>query len=146
MIRISCTLFILCSLFSVNCHADSMIWSGPVKSDGTSTPKIKLVLGQKYQIKVSGTMNLGLWWKGGEMLKNDACYEFNDQITPDPLSSFKNSLAISVCDGKYHANHFYESLPFVAAQSGIHFWINDTNYEDNSGELEAQVILIDSES
>jgi len=47
-----------------------------------------------------------------------------------------------VCGGKYQSDHVYISQPFVAVQSGIHFWIYDTDYEDNSGEFEVEVIQV----
>lgn len=127
-------------LLSANIFADTIIWSGEVNSNGTPTTNVKLELGKKYQIKVSGMMNLGKWWKGGVPLMQDACYEFN-ALTKSALNpSLKNSLNISVCNGNFHQDHLYQSLPFIAAQSAIHFWIYDTDYSDNSGALQVQVI------
>lgn len=122
-------------------YADKVVWTGYVEAKGTLTPVIKLSLGTTYQLRVNGTMNLGNWVIKGQPLLNDACYEFSDQIN-NPLKSFKNSLNISVCDGKYHEDHVYISHSFLAAQSGIHFWIDDLDYTDNSGNLQVELIEV----
>lgn len=135
----------LCLLFVAYGYGDTVVWSGKVKSDGTPTQSIKLQLGKKYQIKVSGLVNLGKWWQQGEALANDACYEFNSHVTPHKVDTFKNSLNIPVCTGEYHPDHIYQSNPFLAIQSGIHFWIYDTNYDDNNGNFDVQVIQVADE-
>jgi hypothetical protein len=132
---------LICS--SMTCVADTIIWKGDVDALGTPTPMVKLVLGKKYQIKVSGTLSLGNWFKNGSKVKNDACYEFNESSQPHLVSCFKNSLSQTVCDGKFHANHIYTSNQFIAAQSAVHFWIYDTNYEDNSGSLSVELYQIE---
>lgn len=128
---------------SGNSYADTVIWSGSVSADGTRVGPVELIPGQSYRIKVNGTMSLTKWWKAGLPLKADAVYEFNANSEPAPLYSFKNNLDVAVSDGKYHADHLYQSAPFMAVQSGIDFWIYDTDYSDNSGALEAQVIKLD---
>ncbi len=137
------TIFYLC-LTSIcltgYCLAEQVIWEGEVNSDGTPTTSVKLTLGHEYFIKVSGVMNLKKWWKQGKPLEEDACFEFNAEQTPMKLLSFKNSININVCDGTYHPDHIYTSKPFIAAQSGVHFWIYDSDYEDNNGTLFVQVI------
>lgn len=145
MNRIFTILCGFCISISATVTADTVLWSGDVNSDGTPSSTIKLELGKKYQIKVSGTINLGKWWKEGVPLTQDACYEFNPLAGSTPNSSIKNSLNISVCDGDYHLDHIYRSLPFVAAQSSIHFWIHDIDYSDNSGTLQVQVIKLTDE-
>lgn len=127
--------------------ADTSVWHGKVSSDGTPTPSIKLVLGQKYKVRVSGKMNLGKWRTNRQPLENDACFEFfadpaYQEHPPKKIDTLKNSLNLNMCDGKYRVDHVYESPPFLAAQSGIHFWIYDTDYEDNSGEFDLEVFLI----
>lgn len=119
--------------------ADNIIWRGDVKADGTPTPSAKLILGHKYQVKVSGTMNLGNWKKQGESLIDDAFFEFNEKSEPTPLHSLKNSANIMFDRSEYHPDHVYKSEPFTATQSGIHFWIYDTYYEDNNGSLQVEV-------
>lgn len=111
-------------------------------SDGSPTKAIPLVLKQQYRIKVSGFVNLGKWVQGGEALANDACFEFSKEKNTSQIETFKNSQDISVCDGKYHPNHIYQSIPFIAKQDRIHFWIYDTEYDDNSGSLQVQIIQI----
>lgn len=118
------------------------VWKGQLSSDGTTSPTIKLIFGQKYQIKVSGTMVFGIWSKNNKELHDDACYEFNANDIPVLLPAFKNSLEISVCDGKYHPNHEYQSEPFIANKNEIRFWVFDTDYRDNSGELFVEVFQI----
>lgn len=141
-----CFALYICSLFLFShCCAEKVVWEGKVESNGTPSQKIKLILGEKYQIEVGGLINLGKWWKSGQPLIQDASYEFNAQAAPSHLISFKNSLNIPVGDGKYHPNHIYFSEPFIAVQSGIHFWIYDTNYEDNSGHLDVKVILLNGD-
>lgn len=117
----------------------TVIWKGPVRSDGPPTPKVRLTVGQTYQIDVTGSIILGRQEKSGKQMINDACYEYNSMGVPILLPTFKNTLNISVCDGKYHANHAYQSQPFVAEAEDISFWIFDTDYRDNSGELQVTV-------
>lgn len=131
--------------------ADTSVWHGKVNSDGTPTPSVKLNLGEKYKIKVSGKINLEKWRTGGKALENDACFEFfaiprYQEIPPKKIGALKNSLNLNVCDEKYQQDHIYESKAFTAMQSGIHFWIYDTDYEDNSGELDLEVIQVNSET
>lgn len=132
------------SLFCFFCFspvfADNVIWKGDVAADGTPSPVTKLVLEKKYQIKVSGAINLGKWWQKGHPLENDACYEFNEELPPRKLLSLKNSMNISLHDEAYHLDHIYLSRPFVAAQDGIHFWVYDNDYSNNSGAFHVEVI------
>lgn len=121
--------------------APTPIWKGTISAEGPPSPKVQLTKGQTYQIEVSGHMSLGTW-KNGKILMNDACYEFNAVGAPILLPSFRNTLDISVCDGKYHPNHLYQSAPFVAEKDEISFWIFDTDYKDNSGELSVQVNMV----
>ena len=93
-------------------------------------------------------INLGKWREDGEPLANDACYEFDAGtpkmvITPSKVDSFKNSMGISVCDGKFHFDHHYQSASFEAKQNKVHFWIYDTDYSDNRGALHVEVIQLD---
>lgn len=134
-------ILILCPLMS--CHADSTIWKGDVSATGALSPSIKLVLGKRYQINVSGVVNLGNWVKNGAALLNDACFEFSDSSDPHLAPCFKNSMNQTVCDGTYHPDHIYSSNQFIAAQSAIHFWIYDTNYEDNSGSFQVELIQVE---
>lgn len=135
-------LFLCIFLVSAFLHANEVIWSGTVLSDGTPTAPIALNLHENYKIKASGFINLGKFIQNKEKLANDACYEFNAEGETERIISIKNSLDISVCDGKYHADHVYPSKPFVAKQNRIHFWIFDTDYEDNHGELNVEIIHI----
>lgn len=130
-----CLVFLQAFAFTEN-----VIWKGEVSADGTPSPVIKLVLEKKYQIKVSGTINLGKWWQKGEPLENDACYEFNEEVTPRKLLSLRNSMNIPLHDEEFHPDHIYLSRPFLAAQDGIHFWVYDTNYSDNSGAFHVELI------
>lgn len=133
----------LCILLGVGfLHADEVVWSGSVHSDGMPTPPITLNLNENYLIKVSGFIKLGKFIQNREKLANDACYEFNAEGETERLISIKNSHDISVCDGKYHADHVYPSKPFVAKQNRIHFWVNDSDYDDNHGELKVEVVHI----
>lgn len=141
----------LCLGFSSFSFADNVIWSGKINSNGTPTESVKLSLGKMYKVKVSGTMNLGKWRTDKQPLVNDSCYEFfadpgHQKGNPIKIDTFKNSLNVSVCDGKYHADNVYESEPFFAAQSGIHFWIYDTDYENNTGALDVQIIQVSDDS
>jgi hypothetical protein len=125
-------------------YADHVIWKGNVSSDGTPTHPIKLELLKKYRIQVRGNIDLGKWWKQGKELASDSCYEYADGIAPTKVDSIKNSMNISVCEGIYHSNHIYDSNPFVATQNRIHFWVNDLDYDDNSGHFEVQITEIAS--
>lgn len=111
-----------------SCYADEVVWSGEVKSDGSPTAPIPLILHERYQIKVSNPINIGKWVQAQETLANDACFEFNKEKSLQQIETLKNSQNISVCDGTYHTDHIYQSKPFVANQNRIHFWINDTDY------------------
>ena len=138
-------LFLLCtaSIFMSAEAAEKVIWSGDLASDGEPSETITLVNNKQYQIKVQGFVNLGKWIQNKEELANDACYEFSPSGKAEKFKSFRNSADISVCDDKYHPDHAYQSEPFTAKQNRIHFWINDTNYDDNSGFLKVQIIELD---
>lgn len=132
-----CVCFSFCQSF-----ADEVIWKGKVHSDGTPTAQINLTLHQKYQIKASGYINLGKWMQAGEKLANDPCFEFNEKLAPEKIESLKNSQNIVICTGKYQPDHTYLSETFEAKQNRLFFWIFDTDYEDNNGEFEVEVIHI----
>lgn len=133
---------ILCSLYSGIAWADITQWKGKIRSDGSKTALVPLTIGNSYQLKVSGTVNLGKWHQQGKPLGSDACFEYDlqNEISPTKMETFRNSMNISVCDGVFHPDHIYLSQPFIAAQSGIHFWIYDIDYSDNSGDLFVEVI------
>lgn len=140
----------MCLGFSSLCIANQVVWKGKVQSDGNPTPTVKLIIGQRYKLKVSNTMNLGKWRTNKQPLANDACYEFfanssDQELEPTKVNSIKNSLNIALCNDKYNPDHIYESNPFLAAQSGIHFWIDDTYYEDNTGALDLEVIQVEKD-
>lgn len=139
MIRLllSCFFLYLCN-FSV--YADEVIWKGKVDSNGFPTEPITLKIHDRYQIKVSRFINLGKWVQASEKLANDACYEFNDKLRPSVFESFKNSQNIPVCDDTYHDNHVYFSEPFVAKQNRIFFWVYDSDYDDNNGAFDVEII------
>lgn len=130
----------LCVAFSLS--AEEVVWEGSVHSDGTPSKTISLDLTKKYQLKVSGFVNLGKWVQNREKLANDANYEFSSEGETEKINSIRNSLDIPVGDGKYHANHVYQSEPFTPAQNKIHFWVYDTDYDDNHGEFKVDVIRI----
>jgi hypothetical protein len=132
-------------LFSLIClEANTSIWQGEVSSDGNPSPVVRLKLGHKYQIQVTGTINLGKWRRNGDALEDDACFEFaKNNTTPSAIFTFKNSMNVSLCDGHFHPSHVYLSAPFLAAQNGIHFWVHDDDYENNSGSFQVQVIELE---
>lgn len=130
----------LLSLCISHSYANEVIWRGEVKSEGAPTAAIPLILNERYQIKASQSINLGKWIQAGEKLASDACYEFNKEKSTDKVDCLKNSQNISVCDGTYHPDHIYQSEPFVAKQNRIHFWVYDTDYEDNHGAFHVEVI------
>lgn len=134
------TLMGLFCLLSGFANADEVIWSGEVKSDGTPTQPISLVLREEYVIKASGFINLGKWIQASEKLANDACFEFNKEKQVEKIACLKNSQNISVCDGTYRTDHVYQSQPFVAKQNRIHFWVYDTDYDDNRGSFQVEII------
>lgn len=121
-------------------QADEVIWIGEVKSDGSPTPPITLVLKEQYQIRVNHFVNLGKWVQAGEKLANDACFEFGKERAPKKMEFLKNSHNVSVCDGAYHPDHTYQSLPFAATQNRIFFWVYDTDYDDNHGSFQVEII------
>ena len=122
-----------------NAYAEEVIWSGEVQADGSPTAPIPLVLHQSYQIKAWGTINLGKWVQNGEELADDACYEFGKKTPPAKLKILHNSQNISLDDEVYHPDHIYKSAPFKAAQNRIHFWVSDTDYDDNKGSLHVEI-------
>src|SRR5262245_8917544 len=81
-------------------YADNVIWSGKVNSNGEASPLVKLVEGKTYQIRVSGTVNLNKWKRQGQALNEDACFDFNDALSPTKNDIFRNTLNISVCEGQ----------------------------------------------
>lgn len=146
------TRFIVFSLMfnaflSFSVYGDTTIWKGEVNANGSPTDAIPLVLHQKYKIKVSGYVNLGKWIQNKEELANDACYDFNfnKETHLEKVRTFRNSNDISVCDGKYHPDHIYQSLPFTAKQNKIHFWVFDTDYENNTGAFQVEIIQISND-
>lgn len=131
------------ALLATSCYADKVVWKGEISSDGTPSKLITLTLHKEYQIKVSGSVKLGKWVKEGEPLANDACYEFSKEKMVDKFESVMNSNLISCCDGTYHPDHHYQSQPFKAKQDRIHFWVNDTVYDDNHGSFNVEIIQLD---
>ena len=139
------TLFLLCTatIFMSAEAAEKVIWTGDITSDGEPSETITLVNNKQYQIKVNGFVNLGKWVQNKEELANDACFEFSPNGKAEKFKSLENSADISVCNDKYRPDHSYKSEPFIAKQNRIHFWINDTNYDDNSGALKVQIVELD---
>ncbi len=140
-------IFVFCAvLFSqwTNMSANEIIWEGEVNADGVPTKPIHLVIHKRYQITATKSINLGKWIQEGEKLANDACYLFNPEgKAMDRSESLKNNQDISVWDGKYHADHIYQSQPFEATQNRLFFWINDSDYDDNSGSLHVTVTRLE---
>lgn len=125
--------------FGQICAATS-IWEGEINSNGTPTEMVKLSLGKKYTVKVSGVVNTNKWHQGSAALGEDACFDFGDQVNPQPNELVKNSLNIDICaDKQFHPDHIYESEPFEAKKNGIHFWVDDDDYTDNHGSFKAQI-------
>lgn len=142
------SLLISAVIFSVSlcgsCMAEKVLWAAEVSSLGKPTESIHLDIGKRYRIEAGGMINLGKWWQKSQPLANDACYEFTKSGEGlSKVETLKNSINMSVCDGTYHADHVYRSVPFTAVQSGIHFWVYDTNYDDNSGAFNVQIIELD---
>lgn len=127
--------FCLCNSF-----ADEVIWRGKIHSNGTPSEQITLIIHQKYQIKASGYINLGKWMQANEKLANDPCFEFNEKFVPEKLESLKNSQNVPICTGTYQPDHSYLSDPFTAKQNRMFFWVFDTDYDDNSGAFDVEVI------
>ena len=138
-------LLLLCAslYFSSSYAAENIIWSGEVSSRGEPTAAIPLTNHKKYLIKVKGFVNLGKWIQNKEALASDACYEFSQSGKAEKMETFKNNHDIPVCDDKYNPDHYYESEPFIAKQNRIFFWLNDGNYDDNSGALHVQLVELD---
>lgn len=133
-------LFFICFFStSMSGFADHVIWSGKVNSDGTPTHPVGLSLHKKYKIKVSGVVNTQKWVQAGDHLANDACFEFGSKDHQKKVITLRNSNDISVCDGNYHPDHVYQSLPFSGMQNKIHFWVHDIDYEDNSGAFDVEI-------
>lgn len=133
------------TLFFAQSEADIQVWSGQVKAEGQPSVFIPLKEGKKYRIKASGSVNLGKWKQQGKALASDACYEYAEGIEPEKVKGLRNSLEISICDEGYKSNHIYESKPFKAIFGGIHFWVDDIDYNDNSGQFNVIVSEVISE-
>lgn len=142
-----CILFFSCIALGcfANCFgAEKEVWKGEVNSNGNPTEAIPLQIHKKYQIKASGYVNLGKWIQNHQKLANDACFEFSQEGKVEKVETLKNSNEISVCsDNTYHPDHAYQSEPFTANSDRIHFWVHDTNYEDNSGSFQVQIVEIE---
>lgn len=143
MQKIICFLTLFIFLLASSAFAEKVIWKGKVSANGTPSEVISLDMHKQYTIHVHGYVNLGKWVKGGEKLANDACFEFNKTTKVSKAASLENSLYITVCDGLYHLDHVYQSQPFIAKKNRVHFWVNDTYYDDNTGEFEVEVIQLD---
>lgn len=134
-------LTVLSALLCGHAYGENLIWEGEVNSNGTPTQLIELKLNQKYNIKISGVINTHKWHQGGQALGEDACFDFAEQLQPVANELIKNSMDVDFCkDGLYHSDHVYETHPFVAKQNGIHFWVNDSDYTDNTGAFKVQVL------
>lgn len=129
----------LCS----SCFAEKIVWNGELSSDGTPSQAIPLDLDKKYQIIVSGVINLGKWVEGGVPMDEDAGFEFGGPNGPEHQPVFKSSNEMALDTKKYNPDHTYKSIPFVAKNSKIHFWIDDKDYSDNNGSLKVQVVQLD---
>ena len=136
------SIFFICFFISNYSFTDEVVWKGEVQSDGTPTSAIDLTLDKKYQIIVSGTINLGKWVEAGKPLASDASFEFNAPTGPTHLANIKNSNDIPMENGTYHSNHIYKSEPFVAKQNKIHFWVHDSDYSDNTGAFDVKIVEI----
>ncbi len=116
-----------------------------VPSDGRPVTLDGLEVGGSYQLRVSGSMTFGRWAATGATLRNDACYEYDAKGFPDPLTVFQNSFDVVVC-GLYRSDHVYLSAPFVAPSQRLVLWVFDTDYRDNDGALDVEIIPIASGS
>lgn len=143
MKRLFLTAGLLCSLMSLDCFAEKVVWTGEVHSDGTPSATINLNLDKKYQFIVSGTINLGKWVEAGVPMGEDAFFEFDGPNGPERQPAFKNSINVSLEDKTYQPSHTYKSMPFVAKNSKVHFWVDDKDYSDNKGSLQVKVVLVD---
>jgi hypothetical protein len=140
--KLTITFFIGLSIFNLN-FAEEIVWSGEVSSDGTPSKAINLNLDKKYQIIVSGTINLGKWVQAGKPLGEDASYDFNAPTGPRRVEIFKNSNDIALDDQSFNPNHIYKSEPFVAKQNKIHFWVHDEDYSDKVGNFDVKIVQLD---
>lgn len=120
--------------------AQNVIWAGSVDSRGSETRGPVLNATNRYIIRVSGSVYFGRWWRNGQPLNDDACYEYTAKGAPDPLPVFRNTYGIPVCDGQYRASHVYQSAAFVGRNAPIGFSIFDTDYRDNGGALRVEII------
>lgn len=142
--KISGVLFVLCFFItSSSLLADTVVWKGQVSADGTPSKAIDMTNGKKYQIIVSGSINLGKWVQAGQKLADDPAFEYNAPTGPVHLNIFRNSHDIPFDVKTINPEHIYKSLPFLAKQNKIHFWVNDTDYSDNSGAFDVQLVQID---
>jgi hypothetical protein len=112
-----------------------------VPSDGRPVTLDGLQVGGTYQLRVSGTMVFGRWPATGRTLQNDACFEYAAKGYPDPLTTFQNSFGVIVC-GPYRSDHTYVSAPFVAPSERLVLWVFDTDYRDNGGVLDVEIIPV----
>ncbi|MGV8120293.1 MAG: hypothetical protein AB2L14_11080 [Candidatus Xenobiia bacterium LiM19] len=129
------------------CHADTLIWSGEVSSLGRATETFPLQQGSSYYYVAVGTVYFGRWYINKRSLVNDACYEFNAKGYNDPLPVLKNSLNIPIANTAYRSDHVYTSEAFMLLQSvSMSFWIEDTDYLDNSGSLRVSLYRVDRTS
>lgn len=137
--------FFLCAisfLISQIAFSDEVVWKGQVSADGTPTKAINLKLDEKYQIIAKGYVNLGKWIEAGQKLGEDPSYEFNAPSGPERLKTLMNSNDIHLDDKKYNPDHIYKSAPFIAKQNKIHFWVHDTDYDNNNGNFDVEIIKI----
>ncbi|QLH37386.1 MAG: hypothetical protein HWD61_15605 [Parachlamydiaceae bacterium] len=119
--------------------AEHVVWEGQLAADGTPSPVVDLKLNKTYEIVVSGSVNLGKWVEAGKPLAQDASYEYNAPSGPTKAKTFRNSSDIPLNDSAFNPTHVYRSEPFVAKQNKIHFWIQDADYSDNTGNLTVKV-------
>lgn len=141
--KISFTVGLLFSLTNLACFSQVVVWSGDVSADGTPTQAIDLKLDKKYQIIAKGTINLGKWVEAGKALGEDASYEYNAPSSPTVADNLRNSINIPLENKNFNPQHIYKSLPFVAKQSKIHFWVHDLDYSDNKGSFTVELVQLD---
>lgn len=139
---ISLYFLVFCGFFNF-CHSDQLVWQGIVSALGRKTDRIPLNPGEEYYAVARGVVNLGriAEW-GNENRLNDACYMF--RVNQDPIYApvLKNSYQFRFCSGTYHSEHVYQSLPFRGNDRPLWFWVEDTNYGDNSGQFLVEVYRV----
>ena len=135
--------FVLPNTNSANAQNRQLtIWSGALASNGGVIATTRLQHGQRYQVRIAGAVHFGTWKPTKRALKNDACFEFNSGRGAVSLPIIQNSHGLNFCARGYSARHVYQTQLIYGDGRALTLRVFDTDYRDNYGSFNVQVVLM----